>query len=72
MGAKYPLLPPSDIIAALRKAGFSFKSQRGSHVKYVAGDKTVIIPMHNEVARGTLKSILEQAGLDIETFLKLL
>lgn len=72
MGSKYPLLPPSDIIAALRKAGFSFKSQRGSHVKYVADGKTVIIPMHDEVARGTLKSILEQAGIELDTFLKLL
>jgi len=31
----------------------------------------MIIPMHEEVARGTLKSILEQAGISPEEFLKL-
>ena len=29
----------------------------------------VIIPMHSEIARGTLKSILEQAGMSLEEFL---
>jgi len=28
--------------------------------------------MHDEVARGTLKSILEQAGIELEDFLNLL
>lgn len=31
--------------------------------------RVVIVPMHNELAKGTLKSILEQAGLTIEEFL---
>ena len=32
------------------------------------GTKTItaIVPMHDEVARGTLKSILEQAGIELE------
>lgn len=33
--------------------------------------RVVIIPMHSEVAKGTLKSILEQAGVDLEAFLKM-
>jgi hypothetical protein len=32
----------------------------------------VIIPDHSEVAKGTLKSILRQAGITREEFLKLL
>lgn len=77
MGAKYPVLRPAEIIKALEKSGFVYKSQRGSHVKYVNTDKgkstkTVIIPMHHEVARGTLRSILEQAGLSLDNFLKYL
>ena len=31
-----------------------------------------IIPMYDTVARGTLKSILIQAGIELEDFLKLL
>lgn len=32
-------------------------------------NKVCIIPMHREIARGTLKSILEQADITIEEFL---
>jgi len=69
---RYPILRPNEIISALSKKGFYFKSQKGSHVKYTNGNFTVIIPIHDTVARGTLKSILLQANMDIEEFLKLL
>ena len=35
-------------------------------------EKIFIIPMHYEIAKGTLKSILEQADIELEEFLKLL
>lgn len=70
MGSKYPILSPEQVIVALGKLGFAYKSQRGSHKKLVRNGLTVIIPMHNELARGTLKSILEQAGIDLETLQK--
>ena len=69
---KYPILRPNEIISALSKKGFYFKSQKGSHVKYTNGYFIVIIPIHDTVARGTLKSILIQANIEIEEFLKLL
>jgi predicted RNA binding protein YcfA (HicA-like mRNA interferase family) len=72
MGNKYPILRPNEIISALSKKGFVYKSQKGSHVKYTDGHYTTIIPMHDTVARGTLKSILIQAGIELEDFLKLL
>lgn len=31
--------------------------------------KIFVIPMHNEIAKGTLKSILEQANIELEDFL---
>ena len=69
---KYPILRPVEIIAALTRKGFYFKSQKGSHVKYTDGYRTVIIPNHDTVARGTLKSILIQANISIEDFIELL
>jgi len=75
MGSKYPLLSAGEIIKALHKVGFEEVSQRGSHRKLKnnsAPARTVIVPMHHEIARGTLRSILEQAGIDLETFLDLL
>jgi len=72
MSGKYPVLRPNDIISALSKKGYVYKSQRGSHAKYSNGHRTTIIPMHDTIARGTLKSILLQVGMDLEDFLKLL
>ena len=69
---KYPILKPNEIIFALSKKGFYFKSQKGSHAKYTNGYYTVIIPMHDTVARGTLKSILIQANVELEEFIELL
>lgn len=73
MGSKYPVLPPEKVIKVLMKFGFNKVSQRGSHVKYKKDGqpaRIVIIPMHNELARGTLQGILEQAGITLEEFMK--
>lgn len=58
---------------ALEKAGFSQVSHKGSHVKLRndAG-RTVIVPLHRELARGTLSSILRQADLSGDEFRDLL
>ena len=71
---KYPLLPPSKIIKVLSKLDFIQISQKGSHVKLknYYTNRVCIIPMHKEVARGTLKSVLEQADVELENFLKFL
>ena len=74
MSSKYPILPPEKIIKVMKKLGFYKISQKGSHAKYI-NDRTgkiFIIPMHYEIARGTLKSILEQADIELEEFLKYL
>ncbi len=74
MSSKYPILPPNKIIIVLHKFGFVKVSQKGSHAKYKNNftNKVCIIPMHTEIARGTLKSILEQADIQIEDFLNML
>jgi predicted RNA binding protein YcfA (HicA-like mRNA interferase family) len=72
MGDKYPILRPNEIISVLSKKGFIFKSQKGSHAKYSNGVSTVIIPIHSTIAKGTLKSILIQAGIELNEFLSLL
>jgi len=69
---RYPILRPNEIISALSQKGFYFKSQKGSHAKYTNGNLNVIVPMHDTVARGTLKSILIQANIELEEFLKMI
>ena len=76
MSSKYPILPPDKIIKVMKQLGFYKISQKGSHAKYKnEASKTQIpfatfLPMHNEIAKGTLKSILEQADIELEEFLK--
>lgn len=68
-----PILSATEVRRVLERAGFSFKGQRGSHVKMRhPNGRTAIVPMHSEVAIGTLQSILKQAGLSAEEFLELL
>lgn len=70
MGSKYPVLPPSKVIKTLEKFGFRYVSQKGSHMKYAKNGYIVIIPYHDEVAKGTLKSILTMAHIDLADFLE--
>jgi predicted RNA binding protein YcfA (HicA-like mRNA interferase family) len=55
----------SDVAAALRTVGFEIVSTKGSHAKLqrkVANTKqTLTIPMHDELAIGTLQAIYRQA-----------
>ena len=62
-----------EVVRALARVGFSEVSQRGSHLKLRSQEgRTVIVPMHRELARGTLRSILRQADLTVEAFIELL
>ena len=65
-----PILKPEQVIKGLESNGFVFVKQRGSHRKYKKGGCSVIVPMHYEVAKGTLRSILEQAGLTLAELMK--
>jgi predicted RNA binding protein YcfA (HicA-like mRNA interferase family) len=64
------------VTKALDKAGFVVVGRKGSHIrlKKKAQNRTyiVIVPLHSEIKRGTLKSILRQAGLTTGEFVKLL
>jgi len=57
-----------------RKFGFCFISQKGSHVKLKKKIKNreiiTIVPLHKELAMGTLRGVLELAEIELEEFLK--
>jgi predicted RNA binding protein YcfA (HicA-like mRNA interferase family) len=68
-----PVLSGSDAIRVLTRAGFAFVRQKGSHVrmKKQLPDTTlnVTIPLHDELDRMTLRSIIKAAELTEEEFL---
>ena len=73
---RLPMVSGREAISALQKAGFAVVSQEGSHVKLKKPGPTrtliVIVPVHPELARKTLSSILRQANLSAEEFNALL
>jgi len=63
------------VIKILSKFGFRAVRQRGSHIVlkgfYREMERTVVVPKHREIAVGTLRGILFQAGITVEEFHKL-
>ncbi len=69
-----PHISGKEIIHALERLGFVQARQRGSHVvmKKSTADGSVgcVVPLHGEVAIGTLNSILKQAKVSSDEFIK--
>jgi predicted RNA binding protein YcfA (HicA-like mRNA interferase family) len=61
-------------VRALQRAGFVVDRQRGSHIVMYRSDPLarVIVPNHKEIKPGTLRQIINDAGLTIDEFLSLL
>ncbi len=63
-----------EAIRALEKLGFGQIRQRGSHVvlkkQTPEGDVGCVVPLHRELAIGTLRGILRQAGVTPEEFME--
>lgn len=61
-------------IRTLEKLGFKKIRQRGSHVilkkQTSEGEIGCVVPVHKELAVGTLRGILKQARINIEEFLR--
>jgi len=72
---KLPVVSGLEVIKILGKLGFRQLDQHGSHViliKETAGGRLKpVVPLHKELATGTLLSIIKQAGLTREDFIKL-
>ncbi|MCX6968330.1 MAG: type II toxin-antitoxin system HicA family toxin [Verrucomicrobia bacterium] len=59
----------TDAVKALRRLGFATDHQTGSHhIMRGGGGRIVVVPMHRPIKRGTLKSLLRQAGVSLEAF----
>lgn len=71
-----PVVTAKECLRALRKAGFYIDHQTGSHARLLHESRLELrltVPMHaKDLPRGTLKSILRQAGLSTKEFIELL
>jgi predicted RNA binding protein YcfA (HicA-like mRNA interferase family) len=68
---RLPRVSGAETIRALERLGFIQTRQRGSHVvlKRTGSDvKGCVVPLHKELAIGTLRAILKQAGITPDEF----
>lgn len=73
---KLPVISGKELGRVLTRLGFVFKSQKGSHMKFIrlrdSGKEIIVIPNHRVIRRGTLQGVLKQLNLNIEKFRDLL
>lgn len=67
-----PQLAARDVIRKMRKFGFEKDRQNGSHVvlRNAETQRSVTVPVHGNkpIKNRTLKSIIEQSGVDPDDF----
>ena len=65
-----PRISGAEAIKAFRRAGFEKKRQRGSHVvwKKEGFPMLLSVPLHKELDRGILRSLIRDAELTVEDF----
>ena len=70
-----PRISGRELVKALGKVGYEVDRQRGSHIvlrNVEAPYRRLTVPDHDEIAKGTLRGIIRQAGLSVEEFKSLL
>lgn len=74
MSNKLPILKGDGIVRILIKTGFRPDRKRGSHLILERNKKIVVVPIHEgrDIPKGTLLSILKQAGITKEELEKYL
>jgi predicted RNA binding protein YcfA (HicA-like mRNA interferase family) len=67
----FPVLTAKEVSRVLKRHGFALVDQQGSHQKWRhQNGRQVIVPAHGNkpIPIGTLKSIMEGSGLQVDDF----
>ena len=70
--SQLPQISGRQLVAALRKFEYEVDRQRGSHIvlrNVSPPHRRLVVPDHKELAKGTLRAILRQAGLTVDELL---
>jgi predicted RNA binding protein YcfA (HicA-like mRNA interferase family) len=73
--SKLPVVSGRQAVAALGRTGYEIDHQTGSHIilRHVRPPhRRLTVPNHKELAKGTLRAIVREAGLTVEEFVGLL
>jgi len=72
--SKLPSISGRECIKALEKIGFYQKRRESSHIILRRDEPfaQIVVPDHQELAKGTLRSIIREVELSVEEFVSLL
>jgi len=73
--SKLPVVSGKELCKILSRTGYQIDHQTGSHIILRNKDlpnRRLTIPNHKEIAKGTFRAIIRQAGLTLEEFLELM
>jgi len=72
--AKLPVISGLKAVKAFCKAGWVANRQTRNHtiMEKIGHSTTLSVPKHMELKRGTLRSLIKDAGLTVEEFVELL
>ncbi len=68
---KLPTVSGRDFAKAMKKLGYEFDRQTGSHMilrQSAEPHRRLTVPDHRELAKGTLRSLIREAGLTVQQF----
>ena len=63
-----PRISGDEAIKVFKKLGFYEARPKGSHVVMRKDDRGCVIPRHKQLAVGTLRSAIRQAGISVDEF----
>ena len=69
--SKLPVVSGDQAIKVLGQLGYQADRQRGSHVilRHIQPPyRRLTVPRHKQLAKGTLRAIIREAGLTVEEF----
>ncbi len=68
MSGALPVISGAQLIRALKRLGWEVVPQRGSHVRLRHPERRtfLVVPLHQELKRRTLRGILRDADVDVD------
>ena len=73
--SKLPAISASEALRAFARLGYALDRQAGSHMILRHRDpphRRLTVPNHAELAKGTLRALIREAGLTVDEFVELL
>lgn len=72
---KLPVVSGADAVRAFARIGYEVSHQSGSHIilrRATPPHRHLSVPNHRELAKGTLRGLIRDAGLTVDEFASLL